>query len=48
LPLDQLAVGLVGKRHLRDRGDRQRIDDAEEHGRDDRHQDGDDEVAVSS
>ena len=43
--LDQLTVGLVGKRHLRDAGDRQRIDDAEDHRGDDRHQHGGDEIA---
>ena len=42
--LDQLAVGLVGKQHLRQAGDHQRIHDAEEQRRDDGHQHGDDEV----
>ncbi len=36
---DELAVGLVGEEHLRDAGDDQRINDSQQNGRGDGHQD---------
>jgi hypothetical protein len=45
VPLDQLSVGVVGEDSLRDTRDRERIDDAEQQGCDDRHQGGGGDIA---